>query len=88
MEDKVIDVMRGALIMIIKVSSPMLIVALVVGLVVSIFQTTTSIQEQTLSFAPKIVSIFLAMIVFGSWMMTNLVEYINELYHNFNLFLK
>lgn len=88
MEDKVIDVMRDALIMIIKVSSPMLIVALVVGLVVSIFQTTTSIQEQTLSFAPKIVAIFLAMIVFGSWMMTNLVEYINELYHNFNLFLK
>lgn len=88
MEDRVIDVMRSALLMIIKVSSPMLLVALVVGLIVSIFQTTTSIQEQTLSFAPKIVAIFLAMIVFGSWMMSTLVEYINELYRNFNLFLK
>lgn len=88
MEDQVIDVMRSALLMIIKVSSPMLLVALVVGLIVSIFQTTTSIQEQTLSFAPKIVAIFLAMILFGSWMMSNLVEFINELYRNFNLFLK
>ncbi|HHX59597.1 MAG TPA: flagellar biosynthesis protein FliQ [Epulopiscium sp.] len=88
MEEKVIDVMRTAFLMIIKVSAPMLLVALVVGLIVSVFQTTTSIQEQTLSFAPKIVAIFLAMIVFGPWMMNTLMEFINELYHSFNLFLK
>ncbi len=88
MEEIVIDVMRTAILMIIKVSSPMLIVALVVGLIVSVFQTTTSIQEQTLSFAPKIVAIFLAMIVFGPWMMSTLVGFINELYRSFNLFLR
>ena len=88
MEEKVIDVMRTAILMIIKVASPMLIVALVVGLIVSVFQTTTSIQEQTLSFAPKIVAIFLAMVVFGPWMMSTLVGFINELYHSFNLFLR
>lgn len=87
MEENVIDVMRSAILMIIKVSSPMLLVALVVGLIVSIFQTTTSIQEQTLSFAPKIVAIFLAIIIFGPWMMKSLIEFINELYRNFNLFL-
>lgn len=88
MEDIVIDVMRTAILMIIKVSAPMLIVALVVGLIVSVFQTTTSIQEQTLSFAPKIVAIFLAMIVFGPWMISTLVGFINELYRSFNLFLR
>ena len=88
MEERVIDVMRTAILMIIKVSAPMLVVALVVGLIVSVFQTTTSIQEQTLSFAPKIVAIFLAIIVFGPWMMSTLIGFINELYRNFNIFLR
>ena len=88
MEDRVIDVMRTAILMIIKVSAPMLLVALVVGLIVSVFQTTTSIQEQTLSFAPKIVAIFLAMMIFGPWMMGTLIEFINELYRSFDLFLR
>lgn len=88
MEEQVIDVMRNAILMIIKVSTPMLLVAIVVGLIVSIFQTTTSIQEQTLSFAPKIVAIFLSIIIFGSWMMGQLTGFINELYRNFNVFLR
>lgn len=88
MEDQVIDIMRSAILLIIKVSSPMLIVAVVVGLIVSIFQTTTSIQEQTLSFAPKIIAIFLSIVVFGPWMMRTLMEFINELYRSFNIFLR
>lgn len=88
MEEQVIDVMRSAILMIIKVSTPMLLVAIIVGLTVSIFQTTTSIQEQTLSFAPKIVAIFLSIIVFGPWMMGMLTGFINELYRNFNVFLR
>ncbi len=88
MEERVIDVMRVAILMIIKVSAPMLLVALIVGLIVSVFQTTTSIQEQTLSFAPKIVAIFLAMIVFGPWMISTLVDFINELYHSFDMFIR
>lgn len=88
MEQQVIDIMRSALIMIIKVSAPMLLMALIVGLAVSIFQTTTSIQEQTLAFIPKIVSVFLALIIFGSWMITTLIEFVNSIYRSFNMFLR
>ncbi|NLI89178.1 MAG: flagellar biosynthesis protein FliQ [Epulopiscium sp.] len=88
MEEQVIDIMRSAILMIIKVSTPMLLVAIIVGLTVSIFQTTTSIQEQTLSFAPKIVAIFLSIIIFGPWMMNTLIAFINEIYRNFNMFLR
>ena len=88
MEEQVIDVMRSAIIMIMKVSAPLLLMALVVGLAVSIFQTTTSIQEQTLAFVPKIVAVFLALIIFGPWMMKILIEFINSVYRSFNMFLR
>jgi flagellar biosynthetic protein FliQ len=57
-------------------------VALIVGLAVSIFQATTQIQEQTLSFVPKILAIFLALFVFGSWIMTTLKEFTLGVYEN------
>ena len=88
MEEQVIDVMRNAILMIMKVSAPLLLMALVVGLAVSIFQTTTSIQEQTLAFVPKIVAVFLALIIFGPWMMKTLIEFINSVYRSFNMFLR
>ena len=88
MEQQVIDVMRSAILMILKVSAPLLLMALIVGLAVSIFQTTTSIQEQTLAFVPKIVAVFLSLIIFGPWMMTTLVEFISSIYRNFNIFLR
>ena len=88
MEEQVIDVMRNAILMIMKVSAPLLLMALVVGLAVSIFQTTTSIQEQTLAFVPKIVAVFLALIIFGPWMMRTLIEFINNIYRSFNMFLR
>ncbi|HOJ50723.1 MAG TPA: flagellar biosynthesis protein FliQ [Spirochaetota bacterium] len=56
-------------------SSPILIVAIVVGLIVAIFQATTSIQEQTISFAPKLFAIFLVIIIGGGWMLTRLKEF-------------
>jgi len=88
MEQQVIDVMRSAILMILKVSAPLLLMALIVGLAVSIFQTTTSIQEQTLAFVPKIVAVFLSLIIFGPWMMTTLMEFINSVYRSFNMFLR
>lgn len=88
MEQQVIDIMRSAILMIIKVSAPLLLMALVVGLAVSIFQTTTSIQEQTLAFVPKIVAVFLALIIFGPWMIHTLMEFINSIYRSFNMFLR
>ncbi len=62
------------------VSAPMLGIGMLVGLIISIFQTTTSIQEQTLTFIPKIVAIFLSLIVFGAWMIRTLVNYTNHIF--------
>ena len=76
-EGQVLDIARQALYTIILCSAPLLIISLVVGLVVSIFQTVTSIQEQTLTFVPKIICVFLGMMIFGSWILTNLTEFIN-----------
>lgn len=84
--DAVMDISREALFLIIKVSLPVLLVSLCVGLVVSIFQIVTSIQEQTLTFVPKIVCVFLALVLFGNWMMTAMVEFMTSLWSNFGLY--
>lgn len=85
-EAMVLDIMRDAFYNIIICSAPMLIVSLVVGLVISIFQTVTSIQEQTLTFVPKILAIFLAMIVFGSFILNTLTTYMTDLWSNFSVY--
>ncbi|MBE5884179.1 MAG: flagellar biosynthesis protein FliQ [Lachnospiraceae bacterium] len=85
--DAVTEMASNALFLIIKVSLPILLVSLVVGLIVSIFQTVTSIQEQTLTFVPKIVCVFLALAILGSWMMTNMVEYTTQLWSDFSLYI-
>lgn len=71
----VLTVMREAVIRILVVSGPIVIVAMVVGLVISIFQATTQIQEQTLSFVPKLVAIFVTLILAGNFMITTLKEF-------------
>ena len=71
--DAVSEMTNNALYVIIKVSLPVLLVSLIVGLVISIFQTVTSIQEQTLTFVPKIIAIFLTLVLLGSWMMNIMV---------------
>ena len=86
-EGQVLDIARQALYTIILCSAPLLIISLVVGLVVSIFQTVTSIQEQTLTFVPKIICVFLGMMIFGSWILTNLTDFINTLWSDFSIYL-
>ena len=86
-EGQVLDIARQALYTIMLCSAPLLIISLVVGLVVSIFQTVTSIQEQTLTFVPKIICVFLGMMIFGSWILTNLTEFINTLWSDFSIYL-
>ncbi|NLM14025.1 MAG: flagellar biosynthesis protein FliQ [Epulopiscium sp.] len=88
MEQMVIDLARDALLTVIKVSAPMLLMSLTVGLIVSIFQTVTSIQESTLAFIPKILAVFVAILIFGPWMLTTLLEYINNLYTNMNMYIR
>ena len=86
--DMVVNLLSETLYLIIKVSAPMLLVSLVVGLVVSILQTVTSIQEQTLTFVPKLLSIFLVLVIAGNWILTNIVEYMQYLFENFNTFIR
>lgn len=87
-EEMVVSLLRETLYLIIKVSAPMLLVSLIVGLVVSILQTVTSIQEQTLTFVPKLISIFLVLMLAGNWIITNIVEYMEYLFENFNSFIR
>ena len=75
-----------ALFLIIKVSAPILLVSLIVGLIISIFQTVTSIQEQTLTFVPKIIAVFLTLILLGNWVLTQITEFMNRLWSNFSLY--
>ena len=79
---------EDALFTIIKCAAPLLLVSLVVGLIISIFQTVTSIQEQTLTFVPKILAIFLALIIMGHWSMNNMVEYMVRLWSEFNAYIR
>ncbi|MCR4694220.1 MAG: flagellar biosynthesis protein FliQ [Pseudobutyrivibrio sp.] len=86
-EGQVLDIVRDSIFTLLKTSLPLLLVSLIIGLVISIFQTVTSIQEQTLTFIPKIVGIFAALIFFGPWMLTELTEYITALWTNFSIYL-
>ena len=87
-EGQVMDIAREVLYLIIKVSAPLLLISLVIGLIISIFQTATSIQEQTLTFVPKIICVFLGLMLFGHWMMNGMVSYMTELWSNFSLYIR
>ncbi len=83
----VAEIAGRALMLIIKVSMPLLLVSLCIGLLISIFQTVTSIQEQTLTFVPKIIGVFVALILLGPWMMNAMVEFMTQLWSNFSLYI-
>ncbi len=85
-QDAVLDIARDAIFNIIIVSAPLLLISLIVGLIISIFQTVTSIQEQTLTFVPKILAVFITLMLAGSWMMNTMIEFVNELWSNFSYF--
>ena len=68
-------IFRSGVFQLLIVASPILLIAMVTGLIISIFQATTSIQEQTLTFVPKIAAILIALIFFGPWIMQMLVQY-------------
>lgn len=80
--DVVIQMAQEALRMVLIISAPMLGLGLLVGLAVSVFQATTSIQEQTLAFIPKIVAVFVAILIFGPWMLRLMVEYVTNVLIN------
>ncbi|HMU85160.1 MAG TPA: flagellar biosynthesis protein FliQ [Leptospiraceae bacterium] len=80
LEADAIKLIQDALVVTLKVSAPMLILSLFVGLVVSILQTTTSIQEQTLTFVPKLLAVFAALSLFASYIIQTLVDYTKDVF--------
>ena len=86
-QEFVINVAERGIYTVLIISGPLLILALVVGLIVSIFQATTQIQEQTLAFVPKIVAVLLGIIFFGPWMLTHMISYASEIFANLNRFI-
>ena len=85
---EVIMIAKDALYTIIVTSLPVLLISLVIGLVISVFQTVTSIQEQTMTFVPKIIGIFLGLMLFGGWMLETIVTYMTDLWSNFSLYIR
>ena len=85
--DLVIQLGQEALMIVLLVSAPMLGLGLIVGLAVSVFQPTTSIQEQTLAFIPKIIAVFVAILIFGPWMLRIMVEYCRNVFINLPAYL-
>jgi flagellar biosynthesis protein FliQ len=71
---------RNALLMTVMLAAPMMGAALIVGLLISVFQALTQINEQTLTFVPKIVAVFAALLVTGPWLMSSLVSYTANLF--------
>lgn len=84
--DDVTTIVSSGLFLVIKVSGPILMISLIIGLIISIFQTVTSIQEQTLTFVPKIMCTFIGIILLGNWMANELVGFMTELWTNFSLY--
>ena len=85
--DLVIQLGQQALMIVLLVSAPMLGLGLLVGLAVSVFQATTSIQEQTLAFIPKIIAVLVAILIFGPWMLRIMTEYVTNIFVNLPLYI-
>ena len=86
--DEVTAIASSALFLVIKVAAPVLLVSLVIGLIVSIFQAVTSIQEQTLTFVPKILAVFLALIVLGNWMLSEMSGFMIRLWSDLGRYVR
>lgn len=86
--DLVVELANKALYTVILTAAPVLLVSLVIGLIVSIFQTVTSIQEQTLTFVPKIVSVFVTLMILGHWMLNQMTNLMVDMWSDFSLYIR
>jgi len=80
--ESVMTMGRTAMEVTLMVSAPLLLVALVVGLIISIFQAATQINEATLSFIPKLIAVFVALVVAGPWMLSTMLDYMRQVFTN------
>ena len=83
----IITIARQTVWVIVKTSVPLLLVSMVVGLIISLFQTLTSIQEQTLTFVPKLIAILIGIMVMGTWILNEIVAFMNTLWGSFSQYL-
>ena len=83
----IITIARDTIWVIIKTAVPLLLVSMVVGLIISLFQTLTSIQEQTLTFVPKLLAIFITLMIMGSWILNEIVAFMNQLWGDFSRYI-
>ena len=88
MEGTIIDLSRETVLTIVETSMPLLLISLVIGLIISIFQTITSIQEQTLTFIPKFIAIMLVVVLCGNWIMNKCVTLFEALMANIPNYIK
>ncbi len=86
--DLVVELANKALYTVILTSAPVLIMSLVIGLIVSIFQTVTSIQEQTLTFVPKIVAVFVTLMILGHWMLNQMTNLMVDMWSDFSVYIR
>ena len=86
--DMVVDIARQTVWTVVKTAAPLLLISLIIGLIISIFQTITSIQEQTLTFLPKFLAIMLVIALAGGWMMNNVSDLFIELMKNIPVYIR
>jgi flagellar biosynthetic protein FliQ len=84
--ETVISIAERGIYTVLMVCGPLMLIALVVGLLISIFQATTQIQEQTLAFVPKIIAVMLGIVFFGPWMLSHMLSYASEIFSNLTRF--
>ncbi|MGG3845242.1 flagellar biosynthesis protein FliQ [Aeribacillus composti] len=84
--EMILSIAEKAVYTTLMISGPLLLISLVVGLIVSIFQATTQIQEQTLAFIPKIAAVLVGLIIFGPWMLSVILSYTHNIFSNLNQF--
>ena len=83
----IITIARQTVWVIVKTSVPLLLVSMVVALIISLFQTLTSIQEQTLTFVPKLIAILIGIMVMGTWILNEIVAFMNTLWGSFSQYI-
>ena len=84
---QVVTVARQTIWVIVKTSVPLLLVSMIVGLIISLFQTLTSIQEQTLTFVPKLLAIMIALMIMGNWLLNEIVSSMQMLWGSFGQYI-
>ena len=84
---QVVTVARQTIWVIVKTSVPLLLVSMIVGLIISLFQTLTSIQEQTLTFVPKLLAIMIALMIMGNWLLNEIVSFMQMLWGSFGQYI-